>query len=711
MMQNIEKLEKRLWAAADQLRSNSGLGSNEYFLPVLGILFLRQAYTRFVAVTPEVEKNLPSRGGQRRQATKDDYTKRRSIFLQPKSQYDYLVKLKGEKNFGKALNEALELIEKDYDGLKGILPRNYEALGDDLLRTLVGIFNDEELKKASGDVFGRIYEYFLMKFSMQGAHDNGEFFTPPSIVQLIVNVIEPDHGKVFDPACGSGGMFVQTSHFIESLHRDVAGAVTFYGQEKNETTIRIAKMNLTVHGLEGAIIKGNTFYEDHHEMPGKADFVMANPPFNVDGVDAEKISRDPRLPFGLPGVNKKNAVSNGNYLWISYFYSYLNKTGRAGFVMSSQASSAGRDEATVRRKIVETGHVDVMIAIRPNFFYTRSVPCELWFFDKGKPKELQDKILMIDARNVYRKVTRKIFDFSPEQLNNLSTIVWLYRGETDKYLSLVKSYFDQLTSECSTIPQKLKEFDEGLRLLTEKLYGQLKNLEGMKRDDPKSLSELKETAKDLQDGMILYKADYQKMTGQIEQFLNTIIQELPESNAQQKKMREGFDERAAQLKTLQKQIEHIAKLGVRTVTQLRALYETNDELNDKANKKELIQFAKDFGPPKIETEEETLLSSILDPIRQTLYFHRQIHWLQERFPDARYADVEGLVKLVSSKVVEKNDWSLSPGPFIGVAKVKDDEDFDFGERLREIHEELEILNGESIDLANSIQNAFKDLQL
>ena len=246
------------------------------------------------------------------------------------------------------------------------------------------------------DVFGRIYEYFLAKFSIQKAHDNGEFFTPSSLVQTIVNVIEPDHGTVFDPACGSGGMFVQSSHFIEHEGGDTARRVVFYGHEKNRDTIRIAKMNLAVHGLEGKIAEAITYYQDEYTLVGKCDFVMANPPFNVDLVDAERIKSDPRLPFALPGVNKDKKVSNGNYLWISYFWSYLNDKGRAGFVMSSQASSAGHSEKEVRKKIVETGDVDVIISIRSNFFYTRTVPCELWFFDRAKPAERKDKVLMLE---------------------------------------------------------------------------------------------------------------------------------------------------------------------------------------------------------------------------------------------------------------------------------------------------------------------------
>jgi len=343
-----------------------------------------------------------------------------------------------------------------------VLPKDFGIFETKVLEDLMRLFNSEQIKQATGDVFGRIYEYFLAKFSIQKAHDNGELFTPSSIVQTIVNVIEPDHGTVFDPACGSGGMFVQSSHFIEHEGGDTAKKVIFYGQEKNRDTIRIAKMNLAVHGLEGKIAEAITYYQDEHTLAGKCDFVMANPPFNVDLVDAERIKGDPRLPFGLPGVNKAKKVGNGNYLWISYFWSYLSEKGRAGFVMSSQASSAGHGEKEVRQKIVETGDVDVMISIRSNFFYTRTVPCELWHFDRAKPAERRDKVLMLDARNVYRKVTRKIYDFSPEQMHNLAAIVWLYRGQRDRFLALVKDYLGSFCTESAAIPAALATFEAAL---------------------------------------------------------------------------------------------------------------------------------------------------------------------------------------------------------------------------------------------------------
>ncbi|MEO1632307.1 MAG: N-6 DNA methylase, partial [Bacteroidota bacterium] len=441
-LDNLEAVEKRLWSSADNLRANSVYASNEYFLPVMGLLFLRHAYNRFLTAKAEIEKTLPSRGGKTRDLTPGDFSGRGALYLQPHARFDYLVGLPDDADRSKAVIEAMESIEKDYKSLEGQLPKvEYQKLDNDVLAQLLRTFNDPALQDAGGDVFGRIYEYFLTKFAGLKAHDDGEFFTPPSIVQMIVNVIEPDHGKVLDPACGSGGMFVQTAHFIEAEHEDPTKRATFYGLEKNETTIRLGKMNLAVHGLEGNIQQAISYYEDHtSNLVGRADFVMANPPFNVDEVDADKVKNDPRLPFGLPGINKKGKVSNANYVWISYFYSYLAEAGRAGFVMSSQASSAGRDEARVRAKLVETGAVDVMMAIRGGFFYTRTVPCELWFLDKGKPADRRDQVLMIDARNVHRKLTRTVYDFTPEQLANLTSLVWLYRGERARFVALVADH-------------------------------------------------------------------------------------------------------------------------------------------------------------------------------------------------------------------------------------------------------------------------------
>lgn len=447
-LKNIEAIEKRLWSAADTLRANSNYASNEYFMPVMGLVFLRHAYSRYLAVKDKIVTSLPTRGGKTPELTKKDFSKKSAIFLQPKAQFDFLIALKDSDDRAKAVIDAMDSIEADYESLRGALPKKeYRELDNEILGQLLRALNPEELKKVNGDVFGRIYEYFLTQFADQKAHDGGEFFTPISLVSLIANVLEPKKGTVLDPACGSGGMFVQSARFVENLHENPNDKLSFYGLEKNATTINLAKMNLAVHGLVGDIKKAITYYEDPHNLHEKADFVMANPPFNVDEIDADKIKNDPRLPFGLPGVNKKGKVSNGNYVWISYFYSYLTQQGRAGFVMSSQASGAGNTEAKVREKLIETSHVDIMISIRSNFFYTRTVPCELWFLNRAKPEEMKDKVLMIDARDIFRKVTRKIYDFSPEQLQNILSIIWLYRGEAERFHDLVADYISATLNE------------------------------------------------------------------------------------------------------------------------------------------------------------------------------------------------------------------------------------------------------------------------
>jgi len=469
--------------------------------------------------------------------------------------------------------------------------------------------------------------------------------------------------------------------------------------EKNATTIRLAKMNLAVHGLEGNIQKAITYYEDPHELLGKADFVMANPPFNVDEVDADKVKNDPRLPFGLPGVNKKGAVSNGNYLWISYFYSYLNERGRAGFVMSSQASSAGREEATVRRKLIETGHVDVMIAIRSNFFYTRTVPCELWFFDKGKPEYLRDKVLMIDARNIYRKVTRKIYDFSPEQLQNLSAIVWLYREKTDKFLALVKDYLDAVGAECEQIPDKLSQFE----ILLDSLRGSLdvfstnSKLDG--QGDAEKRQAFAEAMAELREAEDLYKGDRASLEQDIRGFRDRVCHNSPTTNDQQHAARKAFNPIVEKIKGLIKQVDLLYKLASRLA----------DLGNDLATDETVLVFYDRRSAIRLIKDLDAAHKDVVEQLKQAAYFHRHVVWLQDRFPEAKLADVPGLVKLVDRKEIIAADWSLTPGRYVGVAPPEEDDDFDFEEKLRDIHVELASLNEEAAELARKIRENFEEL--
>lgn len=689
-LDNIEKIEKRLWTSADQLRANSNYASNEYFMPVMGLIFLRHAYSRYLAVKDKIEPTLPARGGKTRPLTKEDFSRQSAIFLKPEAQFDYLVELPESADRAQAIIEAMESIESDYETLRGVLPKSeYQELDDDVLVDILRTFNDPALKTATGDIFGRIYEYFLTKFADQKAHDGGEFFTPTSLVQMIVNVIEPKHGKVLDPACGSGGMFVQSAHFIEHLHKNPMEQVTFYGLEKNPTTIRLAKMNLAVHGLEGNIQKAITYYEDPHAMVGGSDFVMANPPFNVDEVDSEKIKNDPRLPFGLPGVNKKKAVSNGNYLWISYFYSYLNEHGRAGFVMSSQASSAGGGEAKVRKMLVETGHVDAMMAIRSNFFYTRSVPCELWFLNKDKPEEMQDKVLMIDARNIYHKITRKIYDFSPEHRNNLTSIVWLYRGQTERFLELVGEYLDTGVAEAKDTGVPVRGFIQKLDALVGMLEPFLATLQG---DDAHA-----ETLEEFRSARTMFVQDTAAYHNAIEG-ASTAWDSCARSNTGLHEASEGFAPLAEQSRDLIKQADLVYKLVGRLIDVC------TNELNAK---KSGLWGNSDINKARKELDEAR--KEAVEQLKLVHYFHKQAHWLQVRFPEAELRDVEGLVKLVDKGELEANDWSLTPGRYVGVAPEEVDEDFDFEEALRDIHVELQDLNSEAVVLAETIAKNFGEL--
>lgn len=441
---NIRKLEADLWESADLLRAGSKLTSSQYCMPVLALLFLRYAYSRFKMVEAELLKNRPSRGGRIMPVEPSDFAAKSALYLPREAQFDYLVNLSNDQPLGEAVNRAMTLVEEQSEQLTGILPKSYTMFSDELLRELLRIFNNKTLDEIGGDVIGRIYEYFLSKFAKAVASDDGVFFTPKSLVKMLVNVLEPEQGVMLDPACGSGGMFVQTGDFVNAGGMNANTQMTFYGQEKVEYNAQLCLMNMAVHGLNGRIVSGdeaNSFYHDAHNLAGKCDYVMANPPFNVDKVKAESASAAGRLPFGLPGVNAKTKeIGNANYLWISYFYAYLNDHGRAGFVMASSATDSANKDRDIREKLVLTGDVDVMVSVGNNFFYTLSLPCSLWFFDKAKRLENKNRVLFIDARNYYTVVDRTLNEWSEWQLKNLQAIVHLYRGEKEKYRKLLSDY-------------------------------------------------------------------------------------------------------------------------------------------------------------------------------------------------------------------------------------------------------------------------------
>jgi type I restriction enzyme M protein len=691
----LEKFEGDLWKIADNLRANSNLASNEYFMPIMGLIFLRHATNRFYEAKAAIEANKAAGKMQDRPLVEADFTRRRALNLTEGARFDVILKTPKSGNLGAALNTAMEAIEDAFPPLAGQLPKDYARFESSVLEEMMRMFDSEGLRTASGDVFGRIYEYFLAEFSKQGAHDNGEFFTPPSIVQTIVNVIEPDHGIILDPACGSGGMFVQSSHFIEDAGQDTMKRVTFYGHEKNETTARLAQINLAVHGLQGTIRAGNeaiTYYKDPHELAGRCDFVMANPPFNVDEVDADKIKGDKRLPFGLPGVNKSKKVSNANYLWLSYFYSYLSETGRAGVVMSSQASSAGRDdEATVRQKLIETGAVDVMIDIRGNFFYTRTVPCQLWFFDRAKEKDEtpRDHVLMLDARNIFRKVSRSVCDFSPEQQKNIAAIVWLYREQSERFLKLVESYLAQAIADGEAANAPLAAFEDALG----KLITVIEPLAKLKREnDP-----LAEPWAELTSARATLTKDIEAF-GKEASAQATAWRGAGRDNAGLNATRTGLHPLADRCRDLTKQIDLAAKLAGRVIDiAVKDLGARNSDAWDNGN------------VTKARKVLEAARADAVEALRLARYFVRQADWLQERFPSAKLRDVEGLVKLVDRATIKAHDWSLTPGRYVGVAPEDLDDDFDFEEALRAIHIDLKGLNEEAAELAIRIARNFEGL--
>ncbi len=661
-MINIRKLENELWTSADLLRQGSKLTSQEYCMPVLGLIFLRYAYSRFKMVEANILKDRPMRGGRVLPVEANDFKTKSALFLPKKARYDYLLNLPDNEDVGKAVNEAMELIEKQSAQLIGVLPKTYTAFKNDLLRELLRVFNNKTLDEVGGDIIGRIYEYFLSKFAPAVASDDGVFFTPKSLVQMIVNIIEPHRGVLLDPACGSGGMFVQTGDFVSAEGTNANTAMTFYGQEKVDYNAKLCLMNMAVHGLNGNIKSGdgaNTFYNDAYNLEGQCDYVMANPPFNVDLVNAENAQNAGRLPLGLPGINKDKAFSNGNYLWINYFYSYLNEKGRAGFVMAASTTDSGNKERDIREKLVKTGHVDVMISVGNNFFYTKSLPCSLWFFDKGKHDNLKDTVLFIDTRNYYTVVDRTLNEWSEWQMKNINAIVWLYRGEIEKYKELIRNYCIAIINEIHELSSYLEKsiklmgtFGKPLEPLCQKITENIEHVDTLEQLYPlRSL--LKEYASILHEQQkdLLAHGD-----------------SLEKAEAKTFAEGQGFSSWQQYKKQLSIMIDQVtgATIGEQTV-----------DCNIKV-------------------------------IRQII---KEAHWLTEKFGVGKYIDVLGLCKAATRDEIEEKNWSLTPGAYVGVAPVVDGDGENFAERMTEIHNELLTLQSEANELIDIITANFKGLEL
>lgn len=421
----IKDIESRLWSTADQLWANTGLRPAQFSTPVLGLIFLRHAENCFV----NAQAQLAQENVKPDEIDKYDYQERGVIYLPDAARFSQLQARPEDGHLGEALNAAMVAIEADNEMLRGVLPGNYTELPErvliELLRLLAPLGEEEQ----EGDAFGQIYEYFLGAFALAEGQKGGVFFTPKSIVNLIVEIIAPFQGRIFDPACGSAGMFVQSAAFVQRHQREVAAEISVFGVEKDAETVKLAKMNLAVHGLEGDIRVANSYYENPHDAIDRFDFVMANPPFNVSGVEREKLHDNRRFPLGIP------LSGNANYLWIQLFYAALNDTGRAGFVMANSASDARGGELEIRQQLLKTQAVDVMVAVGSNMFYTVTLPCTLWFLDRGKrDSDRADKVLFIDARHLYRQVNRALREWSPCQIEYLANIARLYRGETPEFM-------------------------------------------------------------------------------------------------------------------------------------------------------------------------------------------------------------------------------------------------------------------------------------
>ena len=656
-MINIRKLEAELWESADLLRQGSKLTSNQYCMPVLGLIFLRYAFGRFKLVEAEIQKNRPIRNGRVLPVEPSDFAEKSALYLPPEARYDYLVNLPESTDIGKAVNHAMELIEQQSEQLSGVLPKDYTMFTNDILAELLRIFNNSALDEVGGDVLGRIYEYFLNKFAKNIASDDGVFFTPKSLVKMIVNVLEPKRGILLDPACGSGGMFVQTGDFVNHTGMSANSAMTFYGQEKVEYNAQLCLMNMAVHGLNGIIKSGNeanTFYHDAHNLEGCCDYVMANPPFNVDKVKSEAAMSAGRLPFGVPSINAAKEFGNANYLWISYFYAYLNEKGRAGFVMASSATDSSGKDRDIREKLVQTGHVDVMMSVGNNFFYTKSLPCSLWFFDKGKPEELQDKVLFIDARNYYTVVDRTLNEWSEWQLKNLNAIVWLYRGEAEKYQNLIAEYIQRIRSFVTAIVSV--------------------------------------------------------QTGTLE--LEMLPDFYRETNAQVRKLQEKAEQISSlnDCTDIQQMLDDYLRMQKMAATKFASFLEEN---KFKTVVKQLISSRAGKGPARVHwyvKELNDIISSHEQSIRECADIVREARWLYEKFGEGKYQDIPGLCRVATRKEIKEKNYSLTPGAYVGVAAVEDD-GVDFAQRMTEIHRELLKLQNESNELMQTISKNMKEMGL
>ena len=688
----LKQLEDDLWSAADNLRANSDLKASEYGTPVLGLIFLKFAdinYRRHEDAIQAEFENL--KGGRREKPLHEIAVARCGFYLPEHARYSYLLNLPEDQDIAKALDKAMESIEKYKPELEGSLPKDeyyrltrteqMKTLPFDLLRQFDNIPDD-----ATGDVFGQIYEYFLGKFALAEGQGGGEFFTPRSVVRLMVEIIEPHGGTVFDPACGSGGMFVQSAQFIEEHRKELEAqgtdtSVFVSGQEKESETVKLARMNLAVNGLRGEINQGITYYEDHFDSLGKFDYVLANPPFNVDEVSLSSVEKDPRFnTYGIPRKKSKakkseqgkETVPNANYLWINLFATSLRKPkgdypgGRAALVMANSAFDARYSEADIRQTLIENNLIYGMLALPSNMFYTVTLPATLWFFDKGKT---DDRILFIDARNIFTPIDRAHREFSAEQIQNFAIISRLHKGRRDEFLTLIDGYF-------AAGMERLAENKIQAAPVSEQILQVLDDKAG--KD---AVAILVKTWDDLDTLEKAYSA-YQKKNGD--------KSTVEKKNAAQQELRTTFDPFFGQLHDCLKQIDK----AVRRHEKVHA------EKAKEAGKRETADRAT--------RQLKTALEDLHTEVKNAESFFGHIHWLQERFPEANYEDVTGLCKLADRDEIKEQDYSLNPGRYVGVVIEEDGKtEEEFIADLYDLDQQLSAASQEAKGLEKLIHDNVK----
>lgn len=665
----LKKLKDDLWHSADMLRAGAHLAANKYGQPILGLIFLRYADILYKQHKDEIEARYNKLKGTRMEkSVKDIAIEVCGFYLPPEAYYDEINNAPDDANKATLVKKAMQAIEDNNDKMDGVLPKDvYGQLvpeeEPELLSKIVRVFKDIP-ENISVDLFGEIYEFFLGSFALQEGKDGGTFYTPATVVRYMVEVLQPESGdKMFlDPACGSGGMFVQAARYMHNHNVSASDMMKFrcYGVEKEPDTVKLAKMNLLLNNVRGEIVEANSFYSDPYDAVDKFDYVMANPPFNVDEVVYERVKDDARFnTYGIPknksksskkASDKKETVPNANYLWISYFASALNDTGKAALVMANSASDAGNSEYEIRKKMIEEGIISQMVTLPSNMFSSVTLPATLWFFDKAKAHTTKkDEILFIDARNVFTQIDRAHRKFSDDQIKNLGIITRLYNGENEEFYSLLQSYKTEVLSNLSILLENLSE------LMKYEFY-----FDG--------------------DGKETYKE--------------------PQL-------------RSCAPKFIKMDSDLLRKLSVDNVTAFKkTVQEQDDELAFASIGLHFEQYYSKNQDKKIK-EYDSLMENAKEAIDTIKYFLDNILWLVERFPDGAYCDVIGLckvAKLDGEDGIIDQDYSLNARRYVGVG-IEDDglTAEEFKAEMLSLNDELATLNAEAKAIEDAIAASIIEL--